>query len=135
MNFVQGGELFYHLNKKNYFSEAEAKIIIACIILALGHMHNNDYIYRDLKPENVLMDIEGYAMLSDFGLSKCIKRNNLAKTFCGTPEYMSPEMVLRRGCNRPVDWWALGVLTYELLFGFLPFHASNTNTLYKNTVI
>ena len=101
----------------------------------MGHLHNRDYIYRDLKPENILLDEKGYAKLSDFGLAKFLKRSELAKTFCGTPEYLPPEVILEEGCNRPADWWALGILTYEMIYGIPPFYSTNEDVMYKKTVV
>lgn len=135
MEFMKGGELFQHLKRIKRFSENQTKFVAACIILALGHLHNHDYIYRDLKPENVLFTEKGYAKLTDFGLAKCLKEESLATTFCGTPEYMSPEVILNRGCNRTVDWWALGILLYEMVYGIPPFYDKNVQQMYKNTVL
>lgn len=135
MEFMKGGELFQHLKRVFKFSEEQTKFIAACLILAIGHLHNNDYIYRDLKPENVLLDERGYAKLTDFGLAKSLKLQELAKTFCGTPEYLSPEVILDKGCNRPADWWSLGILIYEMIFGIPPFYSKNVQKMYKNTVI
>ena len=135
MEFMKGGELFQHLRKVQQFSEKAAKYITACLVLALGHLHDNDYIYRDLKPENVLMDHEGYVKLADFGLAKNLCARDLAKTFCGTPEYLAPEVILERGCNRSADWWSLGVLVYEMIFGIPPFYSTNVQKMYKNTVV
>lgn len=135
MEFMRGGELFQHLKKVKQFTENQAKHITACLVLALGHLHNNDYIYRDLKPENVLMDHDGYCKLTDFGLAKNLPVADLAKTFCGTPEYLAPEIIMDKGSNRPVDWWSLGVLVYEMIFGIPPFYSTNVQKMYKNTIL
>lgn len=92
---MKGGDLFKHLKRKKRFDEQEAKFIIACIAMALGHLHSKKYIYRDLKPENVLFAENGYIKLTDFGLSKYLNNNEKSNTFCGTPEYMAPEMILK----------------------------------------
>ncbi len=105
--------------------------MVACIILALGHLHKHNFIYRDLKPENLLLDKNGYVYLSDFGLAKNIQKKDLAKTFCGTSEYFSPEIILDKGCNRENDWWTLGVLIYEMVFGLPPYYSHDTRKMYK----
>ena len=135
MEFMKGGELFQHLRKVKRFTEEQAKFITGCIITALGHLHNKDYIYRDLKPENVLLDEKGFAKLTDFGLAKHLSVSDIAKTFCGTPEYLAPEIILDKGCNRPADWWSLGVLVYELLFGVPPFYSKDVQEMYKKTLL
>lgn len=135
MEFMKGGELFQHLKRMKRFTENQTKFIAACIILALGHLHNSGFIYRDLKPENVLFTEKGYVKLTDFGLAKCMKEESITTTFCGTPEYMSPEVILSRGCNRTVDWWALGILLYEMIYGIPPFYNKNVQQMYKNTVL
>ena len=135
MEFMKGGELFQHLKRIKQFSEKQTKFISACLIMALGHLHNKNYIYRDLKPENVLLDNKGYAKLTDFGLAKFIKKSDIANTFCGTPEYMAPEVILGKGCNRPADWWALGVLLYEMIYGIPPFYSTDVQKMYKRTII
>ena len=134
MEFMKGGELYQHLLKLDRFTEHQAKFYAACITLALGHLHNNDYIYRDLKLENILLDDQGYAKLTDFGLAKFVKSDEKALTFCGTPEYLSPELLLGHGHNRPADWWSLGVLIYEMLYGVPPFYSSNVQNMYKKIV-
>lgn len=135
MEFVKGGELFQHLRKLKQFTEDQTKFIVACLVLALGHLHDRGYIYRDLKPENILLDEEGYCKLTDFGFSKSIGIDDLAKTFCGTPEYMPPEVILDKGCAYSGDWWSLGILTYEMIYGIPPFYNTNTQKMYKNTLL
>ena len=135
MEFLKGGELFQHLKKIKRFTEEQTKFIIACIITALSYLHNKDYIYRDLKPENVLFDENGYVKLTDFGLAKNIKINEQARTFCGTPEYLAPEVILDKGSNRPADWWSLGILAYEMIFGIPPFYSKDVQEMYKRTLL
>lgn len=132
MEFMKGGELFQHLIRVKRFSEKQAKYIAACLVLGLGHLHTKGFIYRDLKPENILFDEKGFARLTDFGLVKYIKKNDKATTFCGTPEYLSPEIILDQGCNRPTDWWSLGILIYEMIFGIPCFYSQNIKKMYKN---
>lgn len=134
MEFMQGGELFQHLRNQRRFTEKQAKFYAACITLGLGHLHNKNYIYRDLKLENLLLDEYGYAKLTDFGLAKFVSTDEAALTFCGTPEYLSPEVILDKGHNRPSDWWALGILIYEMIFGIPPFYSSNVQNMYRKIV-
>lgn len=122
MKFVRGGELFQHLQQQKQFPEERAKVYTMTIALALGHLHNQNIIYRDLKPENILMGEDGYVMLTDFGLAKILGQNEKTYSFCGTPEYMAPEVLQEKGHHFPVDWWALGILTYEMIVGFPPFY-------------
>lgn len=135
MEFLRGGELFQHLKRVVRFKEEQAKFFCACLVAAIGHLHNADYIYRDLKPENILLDDQGYAKLTDFGLAKHLKVSELANTFCGTPEYLAPEIILNKGCNRAADWWSLGILTYEMLFGAPPFYTKDVQEMYKRTLL
>ncbi len=125
MEFMAGGELFQHLRKQHNFKENQAKFYAACITMGLGHLHNKNYIYRDLKLENLLLDKDGYAKLTDFGLAKFIEKDDVALTFCGTPEYLAPEVIVGKGHNRPADWWSLGILIYEMIFGIPPFFDNN----------
>ena len=108
MDFLNGGELFYHLKKEGRFSENRTVFYAAEILLALECLHKNGIIYRDLKPENVLLDSDGHIKLTDFGLSKQgVVGNRNTYTFCGTPEYLAPEIVKGKGHSKAVDWWSL----------------------------
>ena len=108
MDFLNGGELFYHLKKEGRFSEHRTQFYAAEILLALECLHKNGIIYRDLKPENVLLDSDGHIKLTDFGLSKQgVIGNRNTYTFCGTPEYLAPEIVKGKGHSKAVDWWSL----------------------------
>ena len=128
MKFVRGGELFLHLRKSRSFSEARAKFYSLSIALALGHLHSKKIIYRDLKPENILMGEDGYLSLTDFGLAKILEQNEQTYSFCGTPEYLAPEVLKETGHSFPVDWWCLGILTYEMIVGFPPFYTGSPNS-------
>jgi serum/glucocorticoid-regulated kinase 2 len=127
MRFVRGGELFMHLRKVTRFPEDRARFYAIQVAMALGHLHTKNIIYRDLKPENILMDEDGYVCLTDFGLAKVIEGNAQAYSFCGTPDYLAPEILVERGHSFPVDWWALGILTYEMIVGFPPFYTGTQN--------
>ena len=120
MEYLPGGELFLLLNKMRKMTEEQAKFYIAQIILALEHLHSLNIIYRDLKPENTLLDSRGYLKMIDFGFAKQIEPDGRCLTLCGTPEYLAPEVFLGRGYTFAVDCWALGVLTWELVAGSPP---------------
>lgn len=131
MDFYKGGELFFHLKNKRRFTENEARLIVFEVALAIGHLHSLNFIYRDLKPENILMDEQGHICLTDFGLSKDLDPDNPeSQTFCGTPEYLAPEILLGIGHGKAVDWWSLGILLYELTVGIPPFYSRNQNDMY-----
>merc|ERR1719464_714875 len=127
MRFVRGGELFMHLRQVTRFPEERAKFYSMQVAMALGHLHKKKIIYRDLKPENILMDDDGYICLTDFGLAKILEGNAQAYSFCGTPDYLAPEILVEKGHTFPVDWWALGILTYEMIVGFPPFYTGTNN--------
>jgi serum/glucocorticoid-regulated kinase 3 len=132
--YVNGGELFFHLQRERSFSEERSRFYAAEIASALGYLHSLNIIYRDLKPENILIDSQGHIRLTDFGLCKegvQGGRNVTANTFCGTPEYLAPEILQKRAYDSRVDWWCLGAVLYEMLFGLPPFYSRNTNEMYK----
>ncbi|RMZ74746.1 hypothetical protein DV737_g5780, partial [Chaetothyriales sp. CBS 132003] len=133
-DFMSGGELFWHLQKEGRFKEDRAKFYIAELILALKHLHEHDIVYRDLKPENILLDANGHIALCDFGLSKAnLTKNDTTNTFCGTTEYLAPEVLLdEQGYTKMVDFWSLGVLVFEMCCGWSPFYAEDTQQMYKN---
>lgn len=133
-DYMSGGELFWHLQKEGRFQEARAKFYIAELILALQHLHDHDIVYRDLKPENILLDANGHIALCDFGLSKAnLTKNDTTNTFCGTTEYLAPEVLLdEQGYTKMVDFWSLGVLVFEMCCGWSPFYAEDTQQMYKN---
>jgi protein-serine/threonine kinase len=130
-DYCPGGELFFHIQRVERFNEEAAKFYAGQIILAVEHLHKNNIIYRDLKPENVLIDRKGFIKITDFGLSKeNIVDNKSAKSFCGTPEYLAPEIILNKGHGKPVDWWSLGNLIYEMLTGIPPFYCKDRDILF-----
>ncbi|KAK5991529.1 Serine/threonine-protein kinase gad8 [Cladobotryum mycophilum] len=130
--FVNGGELFHHLQKEHRFDVNRSRFYTAELLCALECLHGFSVIYRDLKPENILLDYQGHIALCDFGLCKLdMKDEDRTNTFCGTPEYLAPELLLGQGYNKTVDWWTLGVLLYEMLTGLPPFYDENTNEMYR----
>jgi len=130
MDFMKGGELFQHLRTSRRFSEERAKFYVCCIAMALGHLHSLQIIYRDLKPENVLLDEKGFCYLTDFGMAKELKAGEVAMSFCGTPEYLAPEIITGEGHDRMADWWSLGILAYETMYGIPPFYNQNQMIMY-----
>ena len=120
--FLQGGELFFHLRKNSGYKEKAVRFYMCQILLALEYMHNNNYIYRDLKPENILIDKEGNIKLTDFGLSKIMpKEEKTTYTMCGTAEYLAPEILFGKGYDKTCDWFSFGVVLFEMFCGYHPF--------------
>ena len=139
MEFIQGGELFFHLHREIRFDDEKTRFYIAELILVLNFLHRNKIIYRDIKPENILLDIEGHIKLTDFGLSRlCSGNDEKAFTICGTPYYIAPEILEKKGYNNTVDWWSLGCLMYEMLNG-KPLFNFNTGRIdineYKKKIV
>ena len=134
LDYMGGGELFFWLKKFRRFSEPRSQLMGAEITLALGALHANNIIYRDLKPENILVDLDGHVRLTDFGLSKdgitSPGAEGGTKTFCGTPEYLAPEILDNKGHGKAVDWWSFGTLLYEMLCGLPPFYDTNIQKMY-----
>ena len=122
--FMQGGDMFYHMHdgKIIIFNNDKTRFYIMELVLALEFLHKNNMVYRDLKPENILLDAKGHIKLTDFGLSKILEtESDKAFTICGTPQYLAPEILQKKGYNKAVDWWSLGCVMYEMLTGKIPF--------------
>lgn len=128
LSYVPGGELFSHLRRAGRFSPDVTRFYLSTIVLALRHLHAYDIIYRDLKPENLLLDHRGYLRIADFGFAKIVPDRTW--TLCGTPEYLAPEIIQSAGHGKAVDWWACGILCYEMLVGYPPFFDDNPFGIY-----
>jgi serum/glucocorticoid-regulated kinase 2 len=129
MPFIRGGELYRIFAEQKRFEEDVVKFYAIQIAMGIGELHEQGIMHRDLKLENILIDHKGYVKLIDYGLAKMLGDGDLALSYCGTPEYLSPEMVTGEGHDFTVDWWALGILIYEMLIGVTPFFNKNRNLL------
>lgn len=134
MEYAPGGEMFSLQRKLKKLPPAKVRIYIAEMVLAIEYLHKNGIIYRDIKPENIMFGIDGHLKLCDFGLAKEIGEDGLTTSFVGTPEYTAPEMVLKKPYGAPVDWWAIGILTYDLMNAQTPFAKENTMDMYTAIV-
>ena len=133
LEYCPGGDLGKVLEQEKRFDEARARIYLAEILLALEDLHKRDIIFRDLKPDNVVLDTQGHALLTDFGLSKeGVLDNQAANSFCGSVAYLAPEMLKRSGHGKSVDWYLLGVLLYEMLVGMPPYFNRDREKLVSN---
>ncbi|KAF8522106.1 cAMP dependent protein kinase [Hysterangium stoloniferum] len=129
LSYVPGGELFTHLRRAGRFTPDVTRFYLATIILALKFLHSYNIIYRDLKPENLLLDSRGYLRLTDFGFAKRV--DDRTWTLCGTPEYLAPEIIQADGHGKAADWWACGILCYEMLVGYPPFFDDHAYGIYE----
>ncbi|OHS96005.1 AGC family protein kinase [Tritrichomonas foetus] len=133
LEYASGGELFYHLQNRQTIPIDEVRLYIAELSLAINYLHVLRVIYRDLKPENILLDSQGHVKLTDFGLAKTLTDfSNQTGTFCGTSEYIAPEIISRKPYGPEIDWWAVGILTYELLYGQTPFFNQNKAKMFQS---
>ncbi|PVF96021.1 kinase-like protein [Serendipita vermifera] len=128
MDFVPGGELFTLLRKSQRFPNPVAKFYAAEVALALDYLHGLHIIYRDLKPENILIAADGHVKITDFGFAKLVP--DVTWTLCGTPDYLAPEIIQGKAYNKSVDWYALGVLVFEMLAGYPPFYTESTHPVH-----
>lgn len=132
LEFVNGGELFSHLRKQGRLPDDDARFYSAEIVLAFEYLHKMTIIYRDLKPENLLIDADGHIKITDFGFAKHVEDRTW--TLCGTPEYLAPEIIQSKGHGKAVDWWALGILIFEMLAGYPPFFDENPFGIYQKVL-
>lgn len=138
-DYIPGGELFQHLKNEEFFKEDRTRFYASELFLALEFLHSKNIVYRDLKPENILLDADGHIKLTDFGLAKQLEKETedgkaagaKTSTFCGTDEYLAPEIILHQPYAESVDWWAFGVLIYEMLTGWPPWQENNRKVLYE----
>jgi protein kinase X len=129
LDYACGGELFSLLRREGRFANDVGLFFASEIVLAFEYLHGKDIAYRDLKPENLLVDKDGHCRITDFGFAKVVKDKTF--TLCGTPEYLAPEIIQSKGHNKFVDWWALGVLIFEMLAGYPPFYDDNPLGIYQ----
>jgi len=132
MEYINGGELFSYLRKEGRLRNDHGRFYAGEIVLALGFLHSFHIAYRDLKPENLLLDSEGHIKITDFGFAKIVEERTW--TLCGTPEYLAPELIQSKGHGMAVDWWALGILIFEMLAGHPPFYDEHPFGIYQKVL-
>jgi serine/threonine protein kinase len=133
MNLLPGGELMDLLESQGHFSESWTRFYGATVMSAFQHIHKKCIAYRDLKPENLVLDADGYCYVIDFGLAKKCEKG-MTWTFCGTPDYLAPEIIRGKGHDWAVDYWAFGVLLFELTHGYAPFYAKDQTNTARNII-
>lgn len=131
LEFAEGGDLYFHLNKGLRLTPDTARLYLAEIATALSYLHHLGIVFRDLKPSNILIGKDGHLKLTDFGLSRYLIDTSITNSFCGTSEYIAPEMIQNGGYSFAVDWWAFGILAYQLFENILPFESMNLSKLYN----
>ena len=133
LEFIRGGEFFCHLRMRGHFKNKEAMFYAASVASVFAFLHDQNIAYRDLKPENLMLDHDGFLKIVDFGFAKLLV-DNKTYTLCGTPEYIAPEVLLNQGHGKGVDWWALGILTFEMLSGVAPFTDEDPMNIYHKII-
>lgn len=131
MEGLFGGDLFNLMRTNDRFNEMATKFYVGCVIEAFDYLHSRGIIYRDLKPENLMLDTQGYIKVVDFGFAKKLAEGEKTWTFCGTPEYVAPEIILNKGHDRSADYWSLGILIFELMNGLPPFTSNESMNTYR----
>jgi len=132
MDFINGGEVFHHLSNEKRFTEDRTRFYAAQIVIGIEYLHNMGVIYRDLKPENLLLSAKGNIVMTDFGLSKqgLQAADSRTATFCGTPEYLAPEIIKGEEYTKAIDWWSVGTIIFEMLTGLPPFYTEDEENMY-----
>lgn len=132
LDYLPGGNLRQYISNKTIFKENQVQFIISNILLSIEYIHNNNIIHRDLKPENLLFDSEGYIHITDFGISIEMEDGKIIQDISGTPGYISPEIIMNKPQNKVSDFFSIGIITYELIFGVRPFVGNNKNEIAEN---